>query len=298
MAPSDVLTMVLLMHGGVHGLSLVPAPTLTPRSPARVVRHPRLPVWPAWQGLVLGITGQVPGLRGVTDFLEDKFGGRVCPMSLDASDCDPFILLVHHRHAFRPLDFLRPLFSAIIMPEGFPAHPHRSQVSMRGPAAARTGTRRSRSPTCLLRARPKRSALEERLERCCGEAQEKRPCRHRPCRREAPPREAPSDDQKRLGWCFGACLKPPTSPLATPSASAAPLACRHRGFETVTYVLPERAGLVHRDSIGTKMSYGDGAVQWMTAGRGTPHEETNPSLNPNPNFPPNPNPHPNPPHDP
>ena len=136
MAPSDVLTMVLLMHGGVHGLSVVPAPTLTPRSPARVVRHPRLPVWPAWQGLVLGITGQVPGLRGVTDFLEDKFGGRVCPMSLDASDCDPFILLVHHRHAFRPLDFLRPLFSAIIMPEGFPAHPHRSRVSMPRPAQA------------------------------------------------------------------------------------------------------------------------------------------------------------------
>ena len=117
---------LLLMHG-VPGLALVPAPTLTPRSPARVVRHPRLPVWPAWQGLVLGIAGQVPGLRGVTDFLEDKFGGRVCPMSLDASDCDPFILLVHHRHAFRPLDFLRPLFSAIIMPEGFPAHPHRSR---------------------------------------------------------------------------------------------------------------------------------------------------------------------------
>ena len=137
---------VLLMLGGVHGLTLVPAPTLTPRSPARVVRHPRLPVWPAWQGLVLGVAGQVPGLRGVTDFLEDKFGGRVCPMSLDASDCDPFILLVHHRHAFRPLDFLRPLFSAIIMPEGFPAHPHRRRVSMRGPAAPRTATRRSRMP--------------------------------------------------------------------------------------------------------------------------------------------------------
>ena len=115
---------------------------------------------------------------------------------------------------------------------------------------------------------------------------------------EAPPREAPSGDQKGLGWCFGACLKPPMSPLASSSASAALLACRHRGFETVTYVLPERAGLVHRDSIGTKMSYGDGAVQWMTAGRGTPHEETNPSLNPHPNPPPNPNPHPNPPHDP
>ena len=143
------LLLMLLMLGGVHALIPVSAPTLTPRSPARVVRHPRLPVWPAWQGLVLGVAGQVPGLRGVTDFLEDKFGGRVCPMSLDASDCDPFILLVHHRHAFRPLDFLRPLFSAIIMPEGFPAHPHRSRVNMCGPAAGRNATRRSRSqPAC------------------------------------------------------------------------------------------------------------------------------------------------------
>ena len=47
----------------------------------------------------------------------------------------------------------------------------------------------------------------------------------------------------------------------------------HRGFETVTYVLPGRAGLTHRDSEGCKMRYGDGAVQWMTAGRGMLHEE-------------------------
>merc|ERR1719389_1516611 len=55
----------------------------------------------------------------------------------------------------------------------------------------------------------------------------------------------------------------------------------HRGFETVTYVL--RGGLVHRDSMGVKKAYGapadsdgsgsDGAVQWMTAGRGMLHEE-------------------------
>ena len=76
-------------------------------------------------------------------------------------------------------------------------------------------------------------------------------------------------------------------------ADVALWACRHRGFETVTYVLPERAGLVHRDSIGTKMSYGDGAVQWMTAGRGIPLEETNPPppppLHPNLNPDPDPN---------
>ena len=144
--------------------------TPTPRPASKVVRHARLPVWPAWQGLVLGVLGQVPGLRSTCDKLEDAFGGRVCPMSFDAAECDPFVLLVHHRHAFRPLDFLRPIFSAVIMPEGFPAHPH-------------------------------------------------------------------------------------------------------RGFETVTYVLPGRAGLTHRDSEGCKMRYGDGAVQWMTAGKGMLHEE-------------------------
>ena len=38
-------------------------------------------------------------------------------------------------------------------------------------------------------------------------------------------------------------------------------------------VLPERRGLVHRDSLGVKMTYNDGQVQWMTAGRGMLHEE-------------------------
>jgi hypothetical protein len=144
-------------------LSSLAAVALTPRLPQRIVRHPRLPVWPAWQGLALGVLSLAPPLRKPCDLLEDAFGGRVCPIQFE--DADPFILLVHHRHAFRPLDFLRPLFSAVIMPEGFPAHPH-------------------------------------------------------------------------------------------------------RGFETVTYVLPGRAGLIHRDSEGCKMRYGDGAVQWMTAGRG------------------------------
>jgi len=41
----------------------------------------------------------------------------------------------------------------------------------------------------------------------------------------------------------------------------------------VTYVLPGRVGLTHRDSEGCKMRYGSGAVQWMTAGRGMLHEE-------------------------
>ena len=51
----------------------------------------------------------------------------------------------------------------------------------------------------------------------------------------------------------------------------------HRGFVTVTYCL--KGGMVHRDSLGIKQSYGaephhDGAhVQWLTAGAGVQHEE-------------------------
>ncbi len=46
-------------------------------------------------------------------------------MMLDEIEADPFILLVHHRHSFLKFDPLRALFKKIIMPEGFPAHPHR-----------------------------------------------------------------------------------------------------------------------------------------------------------------------------
>ena len=45
----------------------------------------------------------------------------------------------------------------------------------------------------------------------------------------------------------------------------------HSGFSTVTYCID--GGLRHRDSEGIKMSYGNGDVQWMRAGRGTIHEE-------------------------
>jgi redox-sensitive bicupin YhaK (pirin superfamily) len=57
----------------------------------------------------------------------------------------------------------------------------------------------------------------------------------------------------------------------------------HRGFETVTVV---RRGLVdHADSLGAAARYGEGDVQWLTAGGGIVHSEMFPLLDregPNP----------------
>ena len=51
----------------------------------------------------------------------------------------------------------------------------------------------------------------------------------------------------------------------------------HRGFETVTATV---FGLIdHADSVGNAGRYGDGDVQWMTAGEGVVHGEMFPLVN-------------------
>jgi len=48
----------------------------------------------------------------------------------------------------------------------------------------------------------------------------------------------------------------------------------HRGFETVTYMLPSSKGIFqHEDFCGRKGSIGPGDLQWMTAGKGILHSE-------------------------
>ncbi len=57
----------------------------------------------------------------------------------------------------------------------------------------------------------------------------------------------------------------------------------HRGFETVTFV---RTGVIdHSDSLGATARFGEGDVQWLTAGSGIQHSEMFPLLDkerPNP----------------
>ncbi len=60
---------------------------------------------------------------------EDEFGGRVCPNFFEPISTDPFVLLVHHRHAFQNWDGIR-YIQQTFFPEGFPSHPHRGFITV------------------------------------------------------------------------------------------------------------------------------------------------------------------------
>jgi redox-sensitive bicupin YhaK (pirin superfamily) len=53
----------------------------------------------------------------------------------------------------------------------------------------------------------------------------------------------------------------------------------HRGFETIT--INKKGFVDHSDSLGAAGRFGEGDVQWMTAGRGVQHSEMFPLINQN-----------------
>lgn len=57
----------------------------------------------------------------------------------------------------------------------------------------------------------------------------------------------------------------------------------HRGFETIT--LARRGFIDHSDSLGAAARFGEGDVQWMTAGRGVVHSEMFPLIHRDKNNP-------------
>mmetsp|Transcript_27331 Transcript_27331/g.62731 ORF Transcript_27331/g.62731 Transcript_27331/m.62731 type:complete len:498 (-) Transcript_27331:158-1651(-) len=101
------------------------------RSVRSITRHPRLPVWPVWNGVAIFFLSKIFG-EAIGDAIEDALGGRVCPISFLEGvpgggyyNTDPFLLVVHHNHSFGIGDPLRFFQRKFILPEGFPAHPHR-----------------------------------------------------------------------------------------------------------------------------------------------------------------------------
>ena len=95
------------------------------RQIAKVEKFARLPVWPAWNGVLLFLIQRLLG-NAVAARLEDMIGGRVCPNFFETpQQTSPFVLLVHHNHSFFQFDPLRWFQRRFILEEGFPAHFHR-----------------------------------------------------------------------------------------------------------------------------------------------------------------------------
>ena len=82
----------------------------------------RLPVWPVYGGVFAQIFDWL-GFPKLSSSVLSNIGGRVVPMQLGSDSLSPFLLLVHHTHSFTPFDPMRPVTN-LLLPEGFPAHPH------------------------------------------------------------------------------------------------------------------------------------------------------------------------------
>ena len=90
----------------------------------------KLPVWPVWAG-VMATCAELLNIPKLCQNIVEVFGGRVVPMTLTSDQMplpydtalSPFLLLAHHSHSFTPLDPVRAI-TKLILPEGFPAHPH------------------------------------------------------------------------------------------------------------------------------------------------------------------------------
>ena len=139
----------------------------TTRTVQKLQKFTRYPVWPVWNGVLIWIVGKVLG-ETMASQLEHAITGRVCPNFFDTSmnnsggrgsrsspssslsmsswddedknnnnnqeviqiDTSPFLLLVHHCHSFFDWDPLRWFQKSFILPEGFPAHPHRGFITL------------------------------------------------------------------------------------------------------------------------------------------------------------------------
>ena len=97
---------------------------------SHVEKFARLPVWPAWNGAILFLLSKLLPNSTIAK-LEDQLGGRVCPNFFqDTMRTSPFIMLVHHVHSFTAFDPLRIFQKNVILPEGFPSHPHRGFITL------------------------------------------------------------------------------------------------------------------------------------------------------------------------
>jgi redox-sensitive bicupin YhaK (pirin superfamily) len=93
-----------------------------------IEKNARLPVWPAWNGVLIFLANRVLGDAAAAK-LENTITGRVCPNFFEYQKTSPFIMLVHHCHSFAPWDPLR-FFQRTFFPEGFPSHAHRGFVTV------------------------------------------------------------------------------------------------------------------------------------------------------------------------